>query len=98
MIIIQSKLIKYILYVIQQVDNLRRQADEQELTLKVQEADLSSKKQELEELKTLEHKLEKDQAEMGKRLDELNSMLQNSQLQISQVKLIIKTILNMFFF
>ncbi|KAF0760905.1 epidermal growth factor receptor substrate 15-like 1 isoform X1, partial [Aphis craccivora] len=69
-----------------QVDNLRRQADEQELTLKVQEADLSSKKQELEELKTLEHKLEKDQAEMGKRLDELNSMLQNSQLQISQFK------------
>lgn len=98
MIIIQSNIIKYILYVIQQVDNLRRQADEQELTLKVQEADLSSKKQELEELKTLEHKLEKDQAEMGKRLDELNSMLQNSQLQISQVKLIIKTILNMFFF
>uniref|UniRef100_A0A2S2PMS2 Epidermal growth factor receptor substrate 15-like 1 n=1 Tax=Schizaphis graminum TaxID=13262 RepID=A0A2S2PMS2_SCHGA len=80
-----------------QVDNLRRQADEQELTLKVQEADLSSKKQELEELKTLEHKLEKDQAEMGKRLDELNNMLQNSQLQISQVILIIKTILNSFF-
>jgi len=64
----------------------------------VQEADLSSKKQELEELKTLEHKLEKDQVEMGKRLDELNSMLQSSQLQISQVKLIIETILNMFFF
>lgn len=98
MVIMQSKLIIYILYVIQQVDNLRRQADEQELTLKVQEADLSSKKQELEELKTLEHKLEKDQVEMGKRLDELNSMLQSSQLQISQVKLIIETILNMFFF
>jgi len=56
----------------------------------VQEADLSSKKQELEELKTLELKLEKDQAEMGKRLDELNNMLQNSQLQISQVKLFIE--------
>lgn len=34
---------------------------------------------------------------MGKRLDELNSMLQNSQLQISQVKLIIETILNICF-
>jgi len=63
----------------------------------VQEADLSSKKQELEELKTLEHKLEKDQAEMGKRLDELNNMLQNSQLQISQVKLITEKIFNTFF-
>lgn len=69
-----------------QVDNLRKQADEQEVTLKVQEAELSSKKQELEELKTLEHKLEKDQAEMSKKLDDLNNMLQNSQLQISQVK------------
>lgn len=63
----------------------------------MQEADLSSKKQELEELKTLEHKLEKDQAEMGKRLDELNNMLQNSQLQISQVKLTIEKMLNIFF-
>lgn len=63
----------------------------------MQEADLSSKKQELEELKTLEHKLEKDQAEMGKRLDELNNMLQNSQLQISQVKLIIEKMFNTFF-
>lgn len=53
----------------------------------MQEADLTSKKHELEQLKTLEHKLEKDQAEMGKRLDELNNMLQNSQLQISQVRL-----------
>lgn len=52
----------------------------------MQEAELSSKKQELEELKTLEHKLEKDQTEMGKKLDELNNMLQNSQLQISQVR------------
>lgn len=67
------------------MDNLRKQADEQELTLKVQEAELSSKKQELEELKILEHKLEKDQSEMSKKLDELNNMLQNSQLQISQV-------------
>lgn len=63
----------------------------------MQEADLSSKKQELEELKTLEHKLEKDQAEMSKRLDELNNMLQNSQLQISQVKLIIEKMFNTFF-
>jgi len=63
----------------------------------VQEADLSSKKQELEELTTLEHKLEKDQVEMGKRLDELNNMLQNSQLQISQVKLIIEKMFNTFF-
>lgn len=55
----------------------------------MQEAELSSKKQELEELKTLEHKLEKDQTEMGKKLDELNNMLQNSQLQISQVRQII---------
>lgn len=68
------------------MDNLRKQADEQELTLKVQESELSSKKQELEELKTLELKLEKDQSEMGKKLDELNNMLQNSQLQISQVR------------
>lgn len=67
------------------MDNLRKQADEQEVTLKIQEAELSSKKQELEELKILEHKLEKDQTEMGKKLDDLNNMLQNSQLQISQV-------------
>lgn len=48
--------------------------------------ELSSKKQELEELKTLEHKLEKDHVQTSKKLDELNNMLQNSQLQISQVK------------
>jgi len=34
---------------------------------------------------------------MGKRLDELNNMLQNSQLQISQVKLIIGKMFNTFF-
>lgn len=52
----------------------------------MQEAELTSKKQELEELKTLEHKLEKDQSEMGNKLNELNNMLQNSQLKISQVR------------
>lgn len=55
--------------------------------MKVQEAELSSKKHELEELKSLEHKLEKDQSEMSKKLDDLNNMLQSSQLQISQVKI-----------
>jgi len=34
---------------------------------------------------------------MGKRLDELNNMLQNSQLQISQVKLIIEKMFGTFF-
>lgn len=51
----------------------------------MQEAELSSKKQELEEVKTQENKLEKNQFEMSKKLEELNNLLQNSQLQISQV-------------
>lgn len=71
--------------IFKQVDNLRRQAEEQETSLKSQEEELSSKKQELEGLKQEEARLEHQQEDFRKKLDNLSQNLQDSQLQISQV-------------
>lgn len=67
------------------MDNLRRQAEEQEASLKVQEEELANKKQELEGLKQEESKLEQQQNEFREKLETLSKNLQESQLQISQV-------------
>jgi septal ring factor EnvC (AmiA/AmiB activator) len=64
---------------------LRRQAEEQEQSLKSQEDELSSKKQELEGLKQEEAKLERQQKDSREQLDNLTKNLQDTQLQISQV-------------
>jgi seryl-tRNA synthetase len=64
---------------------LRRQAEEQEQSLKSQEDELSSKKQELEGLKQEEAKLEHQQKDSREQLDNLTKNLQDTQLQISQV-------------
>lgn len=72
--------------ILKQVDNLRRQAEEQETSLKSQEEELSSKKQELEGLKQEEARLEHQQEDFRKKLDNLSQNLQDSQLQISQVR------------
>lgn len=72
-----------------QVDNLRRQAEEQESSLKAQEDELTNKKQELEGLKQEEMRLEQQQEESRKKLDTISQNLQESQLQISQVKVIL---------
>lgn len=64
---------------------MRRQAEEQETSLKSQEEELSSKKQELEGLKQEEARLEHQQEDFRKKLDNLSQNLQDSQLQISQV-------------
>uniref|UniRef100_A0A1B6LBE1 Epidermal growth factor receptor substrate 15-like 1 n=1 Tax=Graphocephala atropunctata TaxID=36148 RepID=A0A1B6LBE1_9HEMI len=69
-----------------QVDNLRRQAEEQESNLKSQEEELTNKKQELEGLRQEETRLELQQEEFRQKLDTLSQNLQDSQLQISQVK------------
>nr|CAD7260565.1 unnamed protein product [Timema shepardi] len=66
------------------VDNLRRQADEQEHTLKSQEDELNSKKQELEGLKQEEAGLAQQQKDSRNQLDNLTKNLQDTQLQISQ--------------
>lgn len=68
------------------MDNLRRQADEQEVTLRSQEDELSSKKQELEGLKQEESRLEQKQKESRDKLDDLTKNLRDTQLQISQAK------------
>nr|CAD7397628.1 unnamed protein product [Timema cristinae] len=68
------------------VDNLRRQADEQEHTLKSQEDELNSKKQELEGLKQEEAGLAQQQKDSRNQLDNLTKNLQDTQLQISQAK------------
>jgi hypothetical protein len=64
---------------------LRRQAEEQEQSLKSQEDELSSKKQELEGLKQEEAELEHQQKDSREQLESLTKNLQDTQLQISQV-------------
>jgi len=68
-----------------QLENLRTQTAEQEATLKAQEDDLMSKKQELEGLKEEERRLAAQQESFRARLDTLTKNLQDSQLHISQV-------------
>ncbi|KAG5884971.1 hypothetical protein JTB14_000363 [Gonioctena quinquepunctata] len=72
-----------------QVDKLRAQAAEQAEMVKAQETELNSKKEQLEGLRMEEERLEKQKAENMKMLDNLNSSLQDTQLNISQAKALI---------
>lgn len=67
------------------MDKLRSQAAEQAETVAAQEAELMSKKEQLESLKQEELKLEQKKQEGAKKLDQLTSKLQDTQLNISQV-------------
>nr|XP_023024317.1 epidermal growth factor receptor substrate 15-like 1 [Leptinotarsa decemlineata] len=73
----------------EQVDKLRAQAAEQAEMVKAQETELNSKKEQLEGLRIEEERLEKLKAENTKKLSNLNSNLQDTQLSISQAKALI---------
>lgn len=64
---------------------LRSQADEQERTLKDQEDELHQRKQELDNLKAEETRLESSLKNSEIHHEELNSNLQETHLLISQV-------------
>lgn len=68
-----------------QVDRLRSQADEQSEVLRVQENELTSKKEQLENLRKEEERLEKERQDRDGHLNRLTTNLQDTQLQISQV-------------
>lgn len=68
-----------------QVAKLRAQVEEQETSLKAQEEEVMSKRQELTDLKNQENQLEESVARMKKRIDELSITQQETQLHISQV-------------
>lgn len=59
--------------------------EEQETSLKAQEEEVMSKRQELNDLKNQENQLEESVARMKKRIDELSITQQETQLHISQV-------------
>lgn len=69
-----------------QVNNLRSQADDQAVTLKVQLDELNSKKQEIESLRKEEQELERQQNAVKECLDDIAKQSQKTQLQISQTK------------
>lgn len=69
-----------------QVSKLRTQVEEQETSLKAQEEEVMSKRQELTDLKNQENQLEETVATMKKRIDELSNTQQDTQLHISQVQ------------
>lgn len=64
---------------------LRSQADEQERGLKAQEAELSSRRQELEDLKNEERRLETSLQQSKCSFEGLATNLMDTQLLISQV-------------
>lgn len=61
------------------------QANEQAETVATQEAELNSKKQQLEGLKQEEQRLEQQKVDNSRKLEQLTSKLQDTQLNISQV-------------
>lgn len=61
--------------------------EEQETSLKAQEEEVMSKRQELTDLKNQENQLEESVASMRKRIDQLSLTQQDTQLHISQVGL-----------
>lgn len=61
------------------------QASEQAETVAAQEAELNSKKQQLEGLKQEEQRLEQQKVDNSRKLEQLTSKLQDTQLNISQV-------------
>lgn len=67
------------------MDKLRTQAAEQAETVAVQEKELTSKKEQLEGLKQEEQRLEQQRADNIRKLENLTTNLQDTQLNISQV-------------
>lgn len=74
--------------VILQVDKLRIQASEQAEVIATQEKEVMSKKEQLEGLKMEEQRLEEQKNENLRKLEQLTTNLQDTQLNISQVIII----------
>lgn len=70
-----------------QVNKIREQCQKQEETIKEQEGELDSKRSELQKLKDEESALEKEYDTNLLELRSLSTKLQDTQLQISQVRL-----------
>ncbi|XP_055636494.1 epidermal growth factor receptor substrate 15-like 1 isoform X2 [Toxorhynchites rutilus septentrionalis] len=75
-----------------QVNKIREQCQKQEATLKEQEGELDSRRSELQKLKDEEQALEKEYNSTTKDVDRLTSQLQDTQLEISQVKAMVTQI------
>ncbi|XP_073999615.1 epidermal growth factor receptor pathway substrate 15 isoform X2 [Rhodnius prolixus] len=75
-----------------QVDKLRKDAEEQATLVRSQEDELLSRRKELEALLQEETKLENENIEQSRKLSSLCNFLQESQLNISQIRSIIVTI------
>lgn len=75
-----------------QVNKIREQCQKQEDTLKEQEGELDSRRSELQKLKNEEQALEKEYISSTKDVDRLTSQLQDTQLEISQVKAMVTQI------
>ncbi|XP_063700668.1 epidermal growth factor receptor substrate 15-like 1 isoform X2 [Culicoides brevitarsis] len=69
-----------------QVDKVREQCHKQEEVLKETETEVDVKRAELQKLKEEEQQLQKDSDESQRKLELLTKILQETQLQISQVK------------
>ncbi|ENN71982.1 epidermal growth factor receptor substrate 15-like 1 isoform X3 [Dendroctonus ponderosae] len=68
------------------VDKLRTQANEQAELVATQEADLKSKKEQLDGLRQEEQQLEEQKKESLKKLESITTNLQETQFSISQLK------------
>lgn len=77
------------------MDKLRNQAAEQAETVATQEKELTSKREQLEGLKQEEQRLEQQRVDNLRKLENLTTNLQDTQLNISQV---IKFIFSVFYF
>uniref|UniRef100_A0A2M4A7M9 Putative epidermal growth factor receptor substrate 15-like 1 isoform x3 n=1 Tax=Anopheles triannulatus TaxID=58253 RepID=A0A2M4A7M9_9DIPT len=75
-----------------QVNKIRDQCQKQEAALKEQEGELDSRRSELQKLKNEEDALEKEFLAGTKEVDQLTSQLQDTQLEISQVKAMVTQI------
>uniref|UniRef100_A0A1Q3FXS5 Putative epidermal growth factor receptor substrate 15-like 1 n=1 Tax=Culex tarsalis TaxID=7177 RepID=A0A1Q3FXS5_CULTA len=76
----------------EQVNKIRDQCQKQEDTLKEQEGELDSRRSELQKLKDEEQSLEREYNSCTKDVDRLTSQLQDTQLEISQVKAMVTQI------
>ncbi|XP_055310791.1 epidermal growth factor receptor substrate 15-like 1 isoform X2 [Sitodiplosis mosellana] len=72
-----------------QVAKIREQCQKQEETIREQETELDSKRGELQKLKDEESSLERDYEENKQKLDKLSKTLQETQLQICQIKALV---------
>lgn len=73
-----------------QVSKLRAQVEEQETSLKAQEDEVMSKRQELNDLKNQESELEESVTSLRKKMDQLGVTQQETQLHISQVSFLLQ--------